>query len=98
MIKTIPIVNLSTGRVHSRPSTTKTFDLPDDFDRESAVAALDSHSNAHYRSVQGKESSQHVLSRPLSWRVRGEQCLVADNDAAPTPVKRVSYTMCTVQV
>jgi len=97
MIKSIPVVNLSTGRVQSLPSTTKTFDLPDDFDRDSPVAALDNHSNAHYRSIRGKESSRPVLSRPLSWRVRGEQCLVADNDYAPTAVKRASYTMCRVE-
>jgi hypothetical protein len=97
MIKSIPVVNLSTGRVQSRPSTTRTFDVPADFDRDSPVAALDSRSNAHYRSTQGKESSLLVLSRPLSWRVRGEECLVADTDAVPTPVKRASYTMCTVE-
>jgi hypothetical protein len=97
MIKSIPVVNLSTGRTHSRPSNTPTFDLPEDFDRETAVAALDSHSNAHYRSAQGKEASRLVLSRPLSWRVRGEQCLVADTAAAPTAVKRANYTICSVE-
>jgi hypothetical protein len=97
MIKRIPVVNLTDGRVTSRPSNTPTFDLPEDFDAETAVAALDSRSHAHYRSMRGKDSTRQILSRPLSWRVRGEQCLVADTASPPTAVHRSNYTLCAIE-
>lgn len=96
MRRMIPIVDLTTGRVSARPSDTPTFDLPGDFDRQTSGAALDAHSRAHYASTVGASVSVAVLSRPLSWRVRGEQCLVAVGSRAATASRPSNYKLCAV--
>lgn len=96
-MRTIAIVDLATGRVSQRPSDTPTFDLPSDFDRQTAVAALDSRSQAHYSSTAGVSVSRAVHARPLSWRVGGEQCLVAVGTRSATPSRPSSYKLCAVQ-
>src|SRR3954470_14498239 len=82
MKRMIAIVDLQTGAVTFRSSDTRTLDLPVDFDRETAIAEVDGRSHALYRSTRNKEVSAVVYSRPLSWRVRGEECLIADEDPA----------------
>src|SRR3989442_4990989 len=93
MRRMIPIVDLKTGAVLPRASDTRTLDLPVDLDLEFAVASLDAGSHVLYRSTRGKEVSCLVHPRPLSWRARGEECLVADDGAAGAP----AYTRCGVQ-
>ena len=92
MRRIITIVDLKTGAVSARASDTRTLDLPVDFDLESAVAALDSHSHVLYRSTRGKDVSCLVHPRPLSWRVRGEECLVAGDGTAAA-----AYSLCAVE-
>ena len=93
MKRMIAIVDLKTGAVNSRPSGTRTLDLPLDFDPETAVATLDARSHALYRSRLGKEVNCVAHPRPLSWRVRGEECLIADEGSAAAG----RYTLCEVE-
>lgn len=95
MKRMIMLVDLTTGAVVARPSDTRTLDVPCDFDPEARVAALDGRSNALYRAATGKEVSRAVYPRPLSWRVQGEECLVAD-DAAPGRAGG-RYTLCAIE-
>ena len=97
MRRMISIVDLTTGQISVRPSDTPTFDLPGDFDRVSAVAALDSRSQARYSATGGKNVVRSVHSRPLSWRVRGEECLVADDGEMPTVSEPSHYTLCAIE-
>lgn len=77
MDRMIAVVDLSTGEVIERTSTTLTLDLPPDFDRSSFVT-LDELSHGHYLGIDGKQRQYCVFPRPLSWRARGEDCLIAD--------------------
>ena len=97
MRRMISIVDLSTGRIWTRPSTTLTLDLPGDFDREIPSAALDAKSHARYHTTDGKTVSRVVHPRPLSWRVRGEECLVADEAGTVGPLGPGTYTLCEVE-
>ena len=97
MRRMISVVDLTTGQISARRSDTPTFDLPRDFDRLSAVAALDSRRQARYSATGGKSVVRPVHSRPLSWRVRGEECLVADDGEAPTVSEPSHYTLCAVE-
>lgn len=96
MKRMIPIVDLTTGRVSERPSDTPTIDLPSDFDRQTARVALDASAQAHYASTHGTSVHVAVQFRPLSWRVRGEHCLVAVGSRAATPSRPSSYKLCAV--
>jgi hypothetical protein len=49
-----------------------------DFERASCVVTLDELSHGHYLATDGKEREYCVYPRPLSWRARGEDCLIAD--------------------
>jgi hypothetical protein len=89
----IAIVNLATGSISQRPSDTPTFDLPGDFDRQTSTASLDSRSQAHYSSTDGKTVSRAVHPRPLSWRAQGEECLVAVGTGAGTPAHPSKYKL-----
>jgi hypothetical protein len=93
MKRMIAIVDLQTGAVTSRSSDTRTLDLPVDFDPETAIAELDGRSHALYRSTRGKEVSALVHPRPLSWRVHGEECLVANEG----PAAGGRFTLCQVE-
>ena len=93
----ISIVDRITGRTSVKPSDTPTFDLPADFDRQTGVAAVDSHSHAHYSSVNGHSVSLPIHARPLSWRVRGEDCLVASGAHAATPAHPRTFKLCAVK-
>jgi hypothetical protein len=97
MTRMIPVVDLTSGRVTQRPSNTPTFDLPEDFDRGTAAADLDDRSRAHYSSNLGKPIIRPVMARPLSWRVRGEECLVADGTRAPTSEHPSNYKLCAIE-
>jgi hypothetical protein len=97
MRRMISIVDLTTGQISVRPSDTPTFDLPRDFDRITAVAALDARSQARYSATGGKSVVRSVHSRPLSWRVRGEECLVADDGEMPTVSEPSHYTLCAIE-
>jgi len=74
----IAIVDLRNGRIHERPSDTMTLDVPADLDRPDGVVSLDEQSHGHYIANDGKSREYPAFVRPLSWRTRGEECLVAD--------------------
>ena len=94
MKRMISIVDLNTGVVSVRPSTTSTLDVPVDLDRERGVASfLKSHT--HYFSTTGKSIAKASLPRPLSWRVDGEECLVANLSEGMT--ERCSFTLAAVE-
>ena len=78
MERLIAVVDLTSGEVIDRTSTTLTLDLPPDFERASAVVSLDQLSHGHYLATDGKQHEYSVFPRPLSWRARGEDCLIAD--------------------
>jgi hypothetical protein len=79
MKRMIPIVDLKTGELLLRSSDTSTLDVPADLDRDTGVALLIK-SRAHYFSTSGRNVSGATFPRPLSWRVRGEECLLADDE------------------
>jgi hypothetical protein len=93
MKRMIAVVNLKTGAVTSHPSDTRTLDLPLDFDTGTAEATLDARLHALYRSSFGRDVSCVAHPRPLSWRVRGEKCLIADEESAGIG----RYTLCEVE-
>jgi hypothetical protein len=94
MKRMIPIVDLKTGEVSVRSSDTSTLDVPFDLDRGRGVASL-LKSYAHYFSTTGESAISATLPRPLSWRVRGEECLVANLSEAMT--ERCSFTLSAVE-
>lgn len=94
MIRMIPVLNQTTGKVMQKPSNTATLDLPVDFDRARPAVALDSHCHAHYVDALGKTASRSTVPRPLSWRVYGEECLIADRPSKLPDLS--SYTLARV--
>src|SRR5439155_200030 len=92
--RVIPIVDLKTGEVSVRSSDTSTLDVPFDLDRGRGVASL-LKSHAHYFSTTGKSAITATFARPLSLRVRGEECLVANLSEAMT--ERCSFTLSAVE-
>jgi len=93
MKRMISVVDLSTGKVSFRPSDTRTLDLPRNFDRQTADASLDAWSRARYQSVEGKSLLCAAFLRPLSWRVYGEECLVADNATPATAAQPANFRL-----
>jgi hypothetical protein len=93
----IPIVDLSSGAVSDRPSSTPTLDLPQDFDRTASSAEVDVHSRVRYLTADGKNVVRPALQRPLSWRVHGEECLVSDGAATATVARPANYKLFTVE-
>jgi hypothetical protein len=89
----IPVIDLSSGRVTDRKSDTRTLDVPPDFDRSACVATVDGHARAHYLSTSGSTLVNLAPSRPLSWRVRGEECLVA---RIRGNADEIAYRLCAV--
>ena len=94
MKRMISVVDLKTGEVSTRSSDTSTLDVPVDLDRERGVASL-LKSHAHYFSTTGKAVAKATFVRPLSWRVHGEECLVANLSGAMT--ERCSFTLSAVE-
>ncbi len=92
MKRMISIVDLKTGEVSVRSSDTSTLDVPGDLDRDAGVVSFES-SHAHYLSTAGKNVIGATYPRPLSWRVRGEECLVANR---PEGFRESGYTLSAV--
>jgi len=90
---TIPIVDLTSGVVTDRASNTLTLDVPADFDRSACLLSMDAQSRAHYLSTAGTTLVEATHPRPLSWRVRGEECLVAHFRAE---ANEIGYRLCTI--
>ena len=91
--RTIAIVDLTSGRITDCPSDTLTLDVPADFDRSACMASVDAGSRAHYLSTRGTTLVNPAHPRPLSWRVLGEECLVA---RARGNAGEIPYRLCAV--
>src|SRR5260370_34004597 len=91
--RTIAVLDVANGTITDRASDGLTLDVPADFDRSACVASVDAHSRAHYLSTAGSRLLNPAHPRPLSWRVRGEQCLVA---SARGNAEAVGYRLCAV--
>jgi hypothetical protein len=91
--RTIAVLDVINGKITDRASDTLTLDVPADFDRSAGVASADARSR-HYLSTGGSTLLNPAHPRPLSWRVRGEECLVANN--AKGNAESVAYRLCTV--
>ena len=85
MDRMIAVVDLTSGEVIDRTSTTLTLDVPADLERATAVVSLDQLSRGHYLATDGKQHEYSAFPRPLSWRARGEDCLVADRREREQP-------------
>jgi len=91
--RSIPVVDLTSGRVTERAGDTRTLDVPADFDRSACVASVDAKARAHYLSTAGTRLANPAHPRPRAWRVRREECLVAP---APRNADEVAYRLCAV--
>lgn len=89
----IPVLDRTSGTVTDRAGTTPTRDVPADFDRVACVASVDARSRAHYLSTAGTTLLNPCHPRPLSWRIRGEECLVA---CAKGNADEIAYRLCIV--
>jgi hypothetical protein len=78
MQRMIGIVNMRDGLILRRLSDTLTLDVPADFRRPDGVVSLDAASHGHYIATDGKTREYSAFLRPLSWRARGEECLMAE--------------------
>ena len=97
MKRMISVVDLATGKISWRPSDTRTLDVPRNFDRSTHEASLDAWSRARYQSVEGKSLICAVFLRPLSWRVHGEECLVADDAVPATVAEPTTFTLSAIE-
>jgi hypothetical protein len=94
MRRTIATLDLAAGTVSDRASNTPTLDVPADFDRTTTSAHLDLASHLHY-STYGKPVVRPAFVRPLSWRTRGEECLVEEEGGATPGSNR--FLLCAVE-
>jgi hypothetical protein len=92
----IPVIDLTSGTVSVRPSDTRTLDIPAGFDRRTPVASLDSQSRVQCASTNGGRLRYLAFTRPLSSRVRGEECLVADRAFRATVSHPSSYRLAAI--
>jgi hypothetical protein len=93
MKRMIAVVDLKSGEVSLRWSDTSTLDVPGDLDRDTGNLSLVK-SHAHYFSTLGKNVVGATFPRPLSWRARGEECMVANPPEALTDLS--GYTLSAV--
>jgi hypothetical protein len=91
--RTIAVVDLDSGKITDCRRDTLTLDIPADLDRKACVASGDAGTGAHYLSVSGTTLVNPAHPRPLSWRVRGEEGLVAKTRGKST---EIAYRLCTV--
>ena len=92
--RTIAVVDLDSGKITDCTSDTLTLDVPADLDRHARVVPGDAGSGAHYLSVSGTRLVNPAHPRPLSWRIPGEDCLVARTRGKNKEI--ASYRLCTV--
>lgn len=93
MMRMIALQNPANGEVVSRASDTFTLDVPPDFDRVKGVVSLDSRFHAHHVAMDGKNHAYTAMTRPLSWRALGEECLVADRPGRPPSASAGLYRL-----
>ena len=77
MLKHIAVIDSSSGERTVRTGDTATLDVPPDLSRPGGVVSVDAKSKGHYVKSGGGGVDFLAFVRPLSWRARGEECLVA---------------------
>ena len=74
---TISVRDLATGEQTNFPHDTLTVDVPGDFPRAGGVFNVADGFRARYTAAGGKQVARQVNPGPLSWRAKGETCLIA---------------------
>jgi hypothetical protein len=97
MQRMIGIVDLRDGRILQRPSDAQTLDVPVDFVRPDGVVSLDGASHGHYIATDGKTRQYPAFLRPLSWRARGEEFLIADTAGRAPAKARNLYCLAAIE-
>jgi hypothetical protein len=90
----IALRDVVSGDRSSRPGDTPTADVPADFPRDGVFTVADGF-RASYGAVGGKHIARNVRPRPLSWRIEGEQCLVARSGGAARRLRQ--YRLCILE-
>jgi hypothetical protein len=78
-MKTIAIVDLSTGCIQERRRNTLTLDIPHDLDWSTGGVSVDANSLGHYFASGGQRLVYTTMPTLLSGRELGANCLVADD-------------------
>jgi len=91
----IAVRDLASGERSSRPRDTPTADVPADFPRAGGVFSVSDGCRASYGAVGGKHVTRNVRPQPLSWRIEGEQCLVARSGGAARRLRQ--YRLCILE-
>jgi hypothetical protein len=90
----IAVRDVVSGDRSSRPRDTPTADVPADFPRNGVFTVADGF-RASYGAVGGKQVTRNVRPQPLSWRIGGEQCLVARSGGAARRLRQ--YRLCILE-
>ena len=78
-MKTIAVVDLSTGCIQERRRNTLTLDIPHDLDWKTGGVSVDANSLGHYFTCGGQRLVYATMPTLLSGRELGAKCLVADD-------------------
>jgi hypothetical protein len=93
----IPVIDVANHSVSFRPDDTRTLDLPRDFDRQNPSASLDAGSRVRCSASGGRTLLYRAFTTPLSSRLLGEECLVADRAFRATVARPGNYRLSTVK-
>jgi hypothetical protein len=96
MTRMIPVVDSTNGAVSLRSDDTRTLDIPKGFNRRTPVAWLDAGSRVRCVSIDGRALVYLAFTTPLSSRVAGEECLVANGAFRATVAHPASYRLSAV--
>jgi hypothetical protein len=78
-MKTIAVMDLSTGCVQERRRNTLTLDIPHDLDWKTGGVSVDANSLGHYFASGGQRLVYATIPSLLSVREPGANCLVAED-------------------
>jgi hypothetical protein len=78
-MKTIAVVDLSTGCIQERRRNTLTLDIPHDLDWRTGGVSVDANALGHYFALGGQRLVYATIPTLLSGRDLGANCLVADD-------------------
>jgi hypothetical protein len=91
--RTISVVDLGSGKITDCTSDTLTLDVPADLDRHTRIVPGNASWGGNYLSISGTRVVNPAHPRPLSWRIPGEECLVARTRGKPS---EIGYRLCAV--
>jgi hypothetical protein len=78
-MRTIAVLDLSTGCIQERGRNTPTLDIPHDLDWRTGGVSVDANSFGHYFAASGQRLVYATMPTLLSGRELGANCLVADD-------------------